>query len=213
MKKVCLLILFSIFFLLDTVCYATTFSEPVKIGSYMNSRGGGPSLAYATGYTSSTDVSFTFGEGDSALTFVYKNDPTGNGRGASFTVGVLVGNSLCNKLRCGDVPEIYRITSDDGITVYVGEGRAAGLEQVFFLIARTRDGYTAYTSMSDLAKYIPNIEFVDNPDTVRLSVPICKENVIAIPFQSRTDSGLIIFEWNTEKNKYSVHIPTKYTKR
>lgn len=212
MKKVCLLIMFSVFFLLETVCYATTFSEPVKIGSYSNPHAGGPGLATATGYTSSTDVSFTFGEGDSALTFVYKNNPTGNGRGSSFTVGVMVGNDLLTNFKCGDVPEIYRIKSDNGITVYIGKGIGPGLEQVFFLIAKNKNGKVTYTRMGTIAAYIPNLEFVDSVDEKRMGTPACKDNIIAIPIVSRAETEYIHFVWNPDGNSYGVLIPKKYVK-
>ena len=211
MKKLSMFTISSLLLSFHVMCYATVFGTPVKIGSYMTTRAGGPSLAYASGYTSKTENSFTFGEGDNALTLQFKNEYMGNGRGSSSTTGLFIGGRMVSTMLYS-LPEIYRIESDDGIVAYIGKG-TTGLEQNFVFIAKKGNPHYGPVTTGYLARYIPGIEFMDSPDAKRIGTPFAYRNLIGVPIGKPEDKDHIGFLWNSEAGKFELQINKKYMER
>lgn len=207
MKNFLTMILFSCFMLLNNLCYATVFSQPVQIGSYMTTRKGEPCLAYAAGYTKRTEESFTFGEGKDALSILFKNRHLKYGNDISTTIGILIGNQMCTNILCENIQEIYKITSDDGVLVYLGRGISSGFEITLFVITRNNKGEINYTTIADLYDDMPGLISMHRADSIFLDKPTCVRNFICLPYMYRADDEILMFKWEEERNSYNIMWP------
>lgn len=199
-----MLLLGSLF--VSSISYAMSFEQPVEIGMYTNTRAGGPSKAIASGYSSYSKDSFTFGSGSDSLTFKYKNNYGRYGGVASQTKGVFLGSELL-PMRTIGFPHIYRIQSEDGV-FYLGMGVQAGPQQVFALIGRCGTGYANAITMEHLAKLIPNLQYMDTPNAKVMGEPYSVEDKIIIPYTVRSSSeqGKLIFTWDSNAKWFGVDL-------
>lgn len=200
MKKLVSLSLF-IIMLFTSNAFAMTFNQPQKIGSYRCTHAGGPSKATASGYTRATKDSFIFGTGDDALIIKYRNTSR-IGRGASETRGVYVGKNLVLNSTIG-FPYIYKITSLEGDLFYLGIGNPT-IEQEFCLIGKCAGSYWHAIKMSDLVKYVSNIEYLDSDVAKRFGEPYTQGNKIIVPYTVSGINGKIIFTWDANVQWFGI---------
>lgn len=209
MKK-SILLLTLLFMLISSFVYAsaTKFNQPVYVGSYATTRAGGPSPAIAKGYSSRTYDSFTFGQGEDALTFKFENHYFNGRTMSSRTKGVFIGKNLVTQrvLAC---PEIYKITDNMGRIFYVGKGITSGTEQVFLLMGKCAGSYYNVIRIEDLQRYCTDIEFMDHNGAPHIGNIYTKGNEIKVPYTRKYGNenykaGEFIFEWDDNVQWFAI---------
>lgn len=211
MRKMGLAIVGGALFLLANVSLvdAMQFSNPVKIGSYYNTRAGGPSLARGEGYTKLTDTQCVFGYGNTALKFTHKNMygaiRRGRQEGSSTCTGVYIGQQKVESLRYLN-GEIYRITGDQGEVFYFVYGGAA-LDRSFALIGLCEGSYYHAIEISDLSPYVgSDLRSVGSADDLILSTPRTVDDEILVDVKDyrKNTVGQFIFKWDESAQWFGI---------
>ena len=211
MRKMGLAIVGGALFLLANVSLvdAMQFSNPVKIGSYYNTRAGGPSLARGEGYTKLTDTQCVFGYGNTALKFTHKNMygaiRRGRQEGSSTCTGVYIGQQKVESLRYLN-GEIYRITGDQGEVFYFVYGGAA-LDRSFALIGLCEGSYYHAIEISDLSPYVgSDLRSVGSADDLILSTPRTVDDEILADVKDyrKNTVGQFIFKWDESAQWFGI---------
>ena len=211
MRKMGLAIVGGAFFLLANVSLvdAMQFSNPVKIGSYYNTRAGGPSLSRGEGYTKLTDTQCVFGYGNTALKFTHKNMygaiRRGRQEGSSTCTGVYIGQQKVESLRYLN-GEIYRITGDQGEVFYFVYGGAA-LDRSFALIGLCEGSYYHAIEISDLSPYVgSDLRSVGSADDLILSTPRTVDDEILVDVKDyrKNTVGQFIFKWDESAQWFGI---------
>ena len=211
MRKMGLAIVGGALFLLANVSLvdAMQFSNPVKIGSYYNTRAGGPSLARGEGYTKLTDTQCVFGYGNTALKFTHKNMygaiRRGRQEGSSTCTGVYIGQQKVESLRYLN-GEIYRITGDQGEVFYFVYGGAA-LDRSFALIGLCEGSYYHAIEISDLSPYVgSDLRSVSSADDLILSTPRTVDDEILVDVKDyrKNTVGQFIFKWDESAQWFGI---------
>lgn len=211
MRKMGLAIVGGALFLLANVSLvdAMQFSNPVKIGSYYNTRAGGPSLARGEGYTKLTDTQCVFGYGNTALKFTHKNMygaiRRGRQEGSSTCTGVYIGQQKVESLRYLN-GEIYRITGDQGEVFYFVYGGAA-LDRSFALIGLCEGSYYHAIEISDLSPYVgSDLRSVGSADDLILSTPQTVDDEILVDVKDyrKNTVGQFIFKWDESAQWFGI---------
>lgn len=211
MRKMGLAIVGGALFLLANVSLvdAMQFSNPVKIGSYYNTRAGGPSLARGEGYTKLTDTQCVFGYGNTALKFTHKNMygaiRRGRQEGSSTCTGVYIGQQKVESLRYLN-GEIYRITGDQGEVFYFVYGGAA-LDRSLALIGLCEGSYYHAIGISDLSPYVgSDLRSVGSAADLILSTPrtVGDEILVDVKDYRKNTVGQFIFKWDESAQWFGI---------
>ena len=210
MKKGILLLTFVFMLISSFACASTTqFNQPVYIGSYATTKAGGPSPAFAKGYSSRTYDSFTFGQGEDSLTFKFENNYFNGRATSSRTKGVYIGKNLVTKsiVAC---PEIYKITDNMGRIFYIGKGITSGTEQVFLLMGKCAGSYYNVIKIEDLQRYCTDIKFMDHNGAPHIGNIYTQGNAIKVPYTRKYNNvnykaGEFIFEWDSNFQWFTIN--------
>lgn len=207
MRKSVVVIVSLLIMLIANTALAFQLNQPEYLGWYSNARGNILGKAHADGYTKATKDAFVFGSGEEALIFQYENHYYNNAESYSKTKAVYVGKHLI-PIKTYGFSSIYRITSQDGRTFYLGEG-GIDCEQVFYLIGKCEDSYWNVITIDALTKFIKDIEFTDYNYAKHLDKPYTQGDKIIVPYyienkKEKVTMGRFVFTWDPQVKWFGI---------